>query len=218
MTFFSTGNSDLNGMLGGGIVPGRISVIRAEVGSGKSMLLENILSNVSCPVLHFLSEADVPKFVSVEKDDYTFFAMDNVDDIKDKITSSWMNGFSGLIAIDNIDRLNFGEFIDNPGVAAKMLKEWLFWFVNNSQQHPEQSRLEFNNCAMLYTKSIKRQDNNGLKILIDGGSGESYLSSQVIDVQINHDKQTVVVSVSKNKFAPLPKNKIELDFGKNGIK
>jgi len=225
MLFFSTGKPDLDKMLGGGIASGRISTIRGEVCSGKSMLLESILSNTSHSVIHFLTEQKMPKYISVKKENYTFMETRNLDEIRDKVTSLWINGFNGLIAIDPIDRLDVDRPSKDFGDKIKTLQAFLHWFISNAPEHPEKSRLGANSCSLIFTKKSEQMrlvPGNAMRFgelsTICSESVEmSHLSGQQIDTKITPEKR-ICVSISKNKYAPITKACCEFDFNDQGIK
>jgi len=216
-TFFSTGLSKLDEMMGGGIAIGHISTIRGATGSGKTMLSSSILSSVKCPVLHFLTEDKEPRFISVDKENYTFVVVDNADDIRIKIINAWNNGFAGIIAIDSIDRMNFDK-ASNPCEYSKMMNSWFLWFLSKIKECAKESRLSENASSMLITKQIKIQDgfSGGEQILCSGSSGFAHMTSQQLDVQIKDGK--ISTKMSKNRFAPVSSDVCEFEFDNKGIK
>lgn len=221
MLFFSTGKTELDQVLGGGIAGGWITAIRGQTGSGKTMMLDSILSKNPSPVMHFLTETKEPKYVSVSKENYSFMATQSADDIKDKIASLWMNGFGGIIAIDSIEHLDVGGDKGHRGMQARLLKEWLRWFVSRTPQHPEETRLGHNVCSMIFTKMTQRQTMgesfSKTEWIMDSAAGISHLSSQQIDVKIDPESSKIQALVSRNRFYPPAKVPCTFSVGKRGI-
>ena len=178
MFFFSTGKPELDQALGGGIAAGWISCIRGQSGSGKTMMLDSILSLNPAPVLHFLTETEEPKYVSVAKENYSFVVTKSAEEIKDRIAQFWMDGHGGIIAIDTIDQLDFGGCQKCPGDQARRARDWLHWFVRPSEQDPEETRLGHHVSSLVFTKMMRIQTLMGKDIISGSGHGMMHLTNQ----------------------------------------
>lgn len=200
MFFFSTGKSELDQVLGGGIASGSISCIRGNTASGKTILLESILSQTPCPVLHFLTEQEMPSYISMKKDYYTFMHTNKASEIKDKIISAWDNDFGGIIAIDGIDNIDLNEEFKNSLEYTRSLSTWLRWFISSSKESPKESNLDINICALIVTHRTRECEIEGKLMASSLSKAISCVFDQQMDTKIQQEENEIEITISKNRF------------------
>ncbi len=121
----STGISDLDTVLGGGILPGGVVLLAGQPGIGKSTLLLQVTSHVagSVPVLYASGEESASQVkLRAERlgadvhDQLSFVASTSADDIAATIRS----GAYKLVIIDSIQTLSLEEITSAPGTVSQI--------------------------------------------------------------------------------------------------
>jgi DNA repair protein RadA/Sms len=121
----TTGFSDMDLVLGGGILPGSVILMAGQPGIGKSTLLLQISSNVAYhePVLYVSGEESAGQVrlraerLGAEKNEsLSFVSSTNTDDIAATIRS----GNYKLIIIDSIQTLSLEEITSAPGTVSQI--------------------------------------------------------------------------------------------------
>jgi archaellum biogenesis ATPase FlaH len=87
----------------GGLFLGRLNLICGSSGSGKTLLSSEVISNVDVDVKHYLIEDKEPKYVKMSKENYSFACVGSTSKALELADTQIMNGFSGLIVIDDFD-------------------------------------------------------------------------------------------------------------------
>jgi predicted ATP-dependent serine protease len=87
----------------GGLIPGKLNLICGASKSGKTLLSSEIISNIDVDVEHYLLEEKEPKYVRMSKQNYEFACCERTRVALDVADNQIMNGFSGLIVMDDID-------------------------------------------------------------------------------------------------------------------
>lgn len=120
-----TGFSDLDEVLGGGVLPGGVILMAGQPGIGKSTLLLQVTTHIakSVPVLYVSGEesASQVKLRAVRlgadnSDDLHFIASTSADDIAATIRSG---GYS-LVVVDSIQTLALDEITSAPGTVSQI--------------------------------------------------------------------------------------------------
>ena len=121
----STGISDLDTVLGGGILPGGVVLLAGQPGIGKSTLLLQVTSHVAggVPVLYASGEESASQVkLRAERlgadahDQLSFVASTSADDIAATIRS----GAYKLVIIDSIQTLSLEEITSAPGTVSQI--------------------------------------------------------------------------------------------------
>lgn len=120
-----TGFAELDTVLGGGIVPGGVTLLAGQPGIGKSTLLLQIATTIarSAPVLYASGEesASQVKLRAVRlgadtSDDLEFVASTSADDIAATIRASQHK----LVIIDSIQTLSMADISSAPGTVSQI--------------------------------------------------------------------------------------------------
>lgn len=121
----STGFTDLDVVLGGGILPGGVALLAGQPGIGKSTLLLQLAANVAGtqPVLYASGEESAQQVkLRAERlgadtgDKLAFVASTSADDIAATIRS----GDYKLVIIDSIQTLSLAEITSAPGTVSQI--------------------------------------------------------------------------------------------------
>lgn len=121
----STGISDLDTVLGGGVLPGGVVLLAGQPGIGKSTLLLQVASAIasSHPVLYASGEESASqvklrasRLGADSGDDLAFIASTSADDIAATIRS----GKYSLVIIDSIQTLSLDEITSAPGTVSQI--------------------------------------------------------------------------------------------------
>lgn len=122
---FSTGVSDLDTVLGGGVLPGGVTLLAGQPGIGKSTLLLQITAFIARtqPVLYASGEESASQVklraerLGAHQSEYlNFVASTSADDIAATIRS----GKYKLIVIDSIQTLSLDEITSAPGSVSQI--------------------------------------------------------------------------------------------------
>ncbi len=120
-----TGVSDLNTVLGGGILPGGVILLAGQPGIGKSTLLLQVTAHIAAttPVLYASGEESASQVrLRAERlgahgvKDLSFVASTSADDIAATIRS----GAYKLVIIDSIQTLSLDEITSAPGTVSQI--------------------------------------------------------------------------------------------------
>ncbi len=120
-----TGFSDLNEVLGGGILPGSVILMAGQPGIGKSTLLLQVSANVarSVPVLYASGEESASQVklralrLGAEKSEQISFASSTS---ADDIAATIRLGEYRLVIIDSIQTLALDEITSAPGTVSQI--------------------------------------------------------------------------------------------------
>ncbi len=121
----STAISDLDTVLGGGVLPGGVILLAGQPGIGKSTLLLQVASNIAAaqPVLYASGEESASqvklraaRLGADSGDDLAFIASTSADDIAATIRS----GKYKLVIIDSIQTLSLDEITSAPGTVSQI--------------------------------------------------------------------------------------------------
>lgn len=121
----STGISDLDAVLGGGILPGGVILLAGQPGIGKSTLLLQISATVAsdAPVLYVSGEESASQVkiraerLGAEKNEQlNFAASTSADDIAASIRSDQYK----LVIVDSVQTLTLGELTSAPGTVSQI--------------------------------------------------------------------------------------------------
>lgn len=124
-TRFSTGISDLDDVLGGGILPGGVILLAGQPGIGKSTLLLQVTAHVarSVAVLYASGEESAAqvklraqRLGANDSEQLSFAASTSADDIAATIRS----GTYKLIVIDSIQTLSLDDITSAPGTVSQI--------------------------------------------------------------------------------------------------
>lgn len=125
ITRFSTGVSDLDTVLGGGILPGGVTLLAGQPGIGKSTLLLQVTAFIAKthPVLYASGEESASQVklraerLGAHNSEFlNFVASTSADDIAATIRS----GQYKLIVIDSIQTLSLDEITSAPGSVSQI--------------------------------------------------------------------------------------------------
>ena len=125
MKRLTTGFSDLDGVLGGGIVPGGVVLMAGQPGIGKSTLLLQVTANVAhkSPVLYVSGEESASQVklraerLGAEKSEQLSFAASTS---ADDIAATILSGKYQLVIIDSIQTLALDEITSAPGTVSQI--------------------------------------------------------------------------------------------------
>jgi DNA repair protein RadA/Sms len=121
----STGISDLDVVLGGGILPGGVVLLAGQPGIGKSTLLLQLTAHIakSTPVLYASGEESASqvklragRLGANDSEDLSFVASTSADDIAATIRS----GTYKLVIIDSIQTLSLDDITSAPGSVSQI--------------------------------------------------------------------------------------------------
>lgn len=121
----STGISDLDVVLGGGVLPAGVLLLAGQPGIGKSTLLLQVAAHISAnaPVLYASGEESASqvklraqRLGATAGDDLQFVASTSADDIAATIRS----GAYKLVIIDSIQTLSLEEITSAPGTVSQI--------------------------------------------------------------------------------------------------
>ncbi|HET8884370.1 MAG TPA: DNA repair protein RadA [Candidatus Saccharimonadales bacterium] len=121
----STGYSDLDAVLGGGILPGGVMLMAGQPGIGKSTLLLQVASEIGKvqPVLYASGEESASqvklraeRLGANTREQLHFVASTSADDIAATIRS----GAYKLVVIDSIQTLSLDEITSAPGTVSQI--------------------------------------------------------------------------------------------------
>jgi DNA repair protein RadA/Sms len=121
----STGITDLDTVLGGGILPGGVLLLAGQPGIGKSTLLLQVASHVAttAAVLYASGEESAgqvklraTRLGADARDDLAFVASTSADDIAATIRS----GTYKLVIVDSIQTLSLAEISSAPGTVSQI--------------------------------------------------------------------------------------------------
>ncbi len=121
----SSGVSDLNDVLGGGILPGGVVLLAGQPGIGKSTLLLQIAAHVSRgePVLYVSGEESAhqvklraTRLGADSQDSLSFVSSTSADDIAATVKS----GEYKLVIVDSIQTLSLEEISSAPGTVSQI--------------------------------------------------------------------------------------------------
>jgi DNA repair protein RadA/Sms len=124
-TRLSTGINDLDTLLGGGIVPGSVTLLAGQPGMGKSTLLLQVAALVAAhhPVLYVSGEESASqvklraeRLGADKKDDLGFVSSTAADDIAATIRT----GDYKLVIVDSIQTLALPEISSAPGTVSQI--------------------------------------------------------------------------------------------------
>lgn len=120
-----TGFSDLDTVLGGGVLPGGVTLLAGQPGIGKSTLLLQVTAHIAkqYPVLYASGEESAhqvklraERLGASRSDQLEFVASTSADDIAATIRS----GKYQLIVIDSIQTLSLDEITSAPGTVSQI--------------------------------------------------------------------------------------------------
>jgi DNA repair protein RadA/Sms len=121
----TTGISDLDAVLGGGILPGGVILLAGQPGIGKSTLLLQVTASVAqaVPVLYVSGEESASQVklraqrLGAERhEQLSFAASTSADDIAATIRS----GAYKLVVVDSVQTLTLGEITSAPGSVSQI--------------------------------------------------------------------------------------------------
>lgn len=124
-TRLSTGISDLDTVLGGGILPGGVTLLAGQPGIGKSTLLLQVTAHIATtqPVLYASGEESAgqvklraERLGAHQSEHLNFVASTSADDIAATIRS----GQYKLVVIDSIQTLSLDEITSAPGSVSQI--------------------------------------------------------------------------------------------------
>jgi DNA repair protein RadA/Sms len=122
---FSTGVSDLDTVLGGGVLPGGVTLLAGQPGIGKSTLLLQVTAFIarSHAVLYASGEESASqvklradRLGALQSENLSFVASTSADDIAATIRS----GLYKLVVIDSIQTLSLDEITSAPGSVSQI--------------------------------------------------------------------------------------------------
>lgn len=125
LTRLATGFADLDTVLGGGILPGGVTLLAGQPGIGKSTLLLQVTAKISekYPVLYASGEESAhqvklraERLGASKSDQLGFVASTSADDIAATIRS----GKYQLVVIDSIQTLSLDEITSAPGTVSQI--------------------------------------------------------------------------------------------------
>lgn len=119
-----TGFSDLDGVLGGGILPGSVMLLAGQPGIGKSTLLMQVCAHIAdnCKVLYVSGEESAGQVklrairLGAESDNLKFASSTSANDIAKTIEEE---GFD-LVVVDSIQTLTIAEIASAPGGISQV--------------------------------------------------------------------------------------------------
>jgi len=121
----STGVADLDIVLGGGIVPGSVTLLAGQPGIGKSTLLLQITANISAhaSVLYVSGEESASQVAlratrlgADKHDNLSFASSTSANDIAATIAN---DGYS-LVVVDSIQTMSLDEMTSAPGTVSQI--------------------------------------------------------------------------------------------------
>ena len=121
----STGVADLDVVLGGGIVPGSVTLLAGQPGIGKSTLLLQVTANVAAhaPVLYVSGEESASQVAiragrlgADKHDSLNFASSTSANDIAATIAQG---GYS-LVVVDSIQTMSLDEMTSAPGTVSQI--------------------------------------------------------------------------------------------------
>lgn len=121
----TTGIPDLDGVLGGGILPGGVILLAGQPGIGKSTLLLQVANMVArqSPTLYISGEESTAqvklraeRLGAGDGDDLSFAASTSADDIAATIRA----GEHKLVIVDSIQTLSLAEITSAPGTVSQI--------------------------------------------------------------------------------------------------
>ena len=121
----STGITDLDIVLGGGILPGGVVLLAGQPGIGKSTLLLQVTAAISkkVPVLYVSGEESASqvkiraeRLGAVKYKQLSFAASTSADDI----AASVRTGEHKLVIVDSVQTLTLGELTSAPGTVSQI--------------------------------------------------------------------------------------------------
>lgn len=120
-----TGFSDLDDVLGGGVVPGGVVLMAGQPGIGKSTLLLQVTANIAhkSPVLYVSGEESAGQVklraerLGAEKSEQLSFAASTS---ADDIAATVLSGQYQLVIIDSIQTLMLDEITSAPGTVSQI--------------------------------------------------------------------------------------------------
>lgn len=120
-----TGISDLNEVLGGGILPGGVMLLAGQPGIGKSTLLLQVTAHIAgaVPVLYASGEESASQ-VKLRAERLGADATDNLDFVAstsaDDIAATIASGTYKLVVIDSIQTLSMADVASAPGSVSQI--------------------------------------------------------------------------------------------------
>ncbi len=184
-----TGFSDLDDVLGGGILPGSVILIAGQPGIGKSTLLLQVSAYAACkyPVLYVSGEESAGQVklraerLGAEKSEQLSFASStSADDIAATIRS----GNYKLIIIDSIQTLSLDEITSAPGTVSQ---------ITNSSNVIIQSAKKSGAAVVLVGHVTKEGSIAGPKVL-------EHLVDVVLQFEGDRYGGFKIVRAAKNRF------------------
>ncbi len=121
----STGISDLDVVLGGGVLVGGVVLLAGQPGIGKSTLLLQVTAHIAAsnPVLYVSGEESAAqvklraeRLGASDRDDLHFAASTSADDIATTIRT----GAYKLVVVDSVQTLTLGEIASAPGSVSQI--------------------------------------------------------------------------------------------------
>ncbi|MFZ1301605.1 MAG: AAA family ATPase, partial [Candidatus Microsaccharimonas sp.] len=121
----STGVEDLDIVLGGGIVPGSVTLLAGQPGIGKSTLLLQITANIASakPVLYISGEESASQVairagrLGADKHDLLNFASSTS---ANDIAATIAQGDYSLVVVDSIQTMSLDEMTSAPGTVSQI--------------------------------------------------------------------------------------------------
>ena len=125
LTRYGTGFSDLDTVLGGGVLPGSVSLLAGQPGIGKSTLLLQLASKLAekIPVLYVSGEESASqvklraqRLAKTHGEELSFAASTSANDIATTIGTSEYK----VVIVDSIQTLSLNEITSAPGTVSQV--------------------------------------------------------------------------------------------------
>jgi DNA repair protein RadA/Sms len=199
----TTGISDLDAVLGGGILPGGVILLAGQPGIGKSTLLLQVTASVAktVPVLYVSGEESASQVklraerLGAEKSEQlSFAASTSADDIATTIRS----GAYKVVIVDSVQTLTLGEITSAPGSVSQ---------ITNSSNVIIQAAKAANTAVVLVGHVTKEGSIAGPKVL-------EHLVDVVLQFEGDRYGGFKVVRAIKNRYGSTSEAAIfEMDEG-----
>ena len=200
-----TGFGDLDDVLGGGIVPGGVSLLAGQPGIGKSTLLLQLAANIAktTSVLYVSGEESASqvklraqRLGADSQDDLQFVSSTSADDVAATIRA----GAHSLVIVDSIQTLSLAELSSAPGSVSQ---------ITNASNVIIRAAKEHSAAVVLVGHVTKEGSIAGPKVL-------EHLVDVVLQFEGDRYGGFKILRAIKNRFGSTSESAI-FDMGTNGL-